>query len=120
VRVEPGVEPPMEQVAELLTVAREALTNIARHADAHAAELDLSDDGVAFRLEVIDDGRGFDASAQSAAGHHGIANMRQRAARLGGTLEVASQTGRGTRIILTLPHRPGVHPGDQRMMEPEA
>ncbi len=120
VRVEPGLEPPMEQVAELLTVAREALTNVARHADARAAELDLSDDGAAFRLEVIDDGRGFDASAQSPAGHHGLANMRQRAARLGGLLEVASQKGRGTRIILTLPHRPGVHPGDQRMMEPEA
>ncbi len=107
VRVEPGVEPPMDQVAELLSVAREALTNVARHADARAAELDLSDDGTAFRLEVIDDGRGFEASAPAPAGHHGLANMRQRAARVGGMLEVASQTGRGTRIILTLPHRPG-------------
>ncbi len=109
VRVEPGLKPPMEQVAEILSVAREALTNVARHADARAAELDLSDDGAAFRLEVIDDGRGFDASAQPQVGHHGLANMRQRAARFGGLLEVASKTGRGTRIILTLPHRPGVH-----------
>ena len=106
VRVEPGIAPPMEHIAELLSVAREALANVARHAEARAAELDLSDDGAAFRLEVVDDGRGFDPSTSPSAGHHGLENMRKRAARLGGVLEVASQEGRGTRIILTLPHRP--------------
>ncbi len=118
VRAEPGIRPPMEQVAELLSVAREALTNVARHADARAAELDLSDDGTAFRLEVIDDGRGFDVSAPAPAGHHGLENMRHRAARLGGTLEVVSHRGRGTRIILALPHR-AESPGNSRTSESE-
>lgn len=105
VRVEPGVDPPMQHVAELLSVARESLTNIARHAEATAAEVDLSDDGSDFRLEVIDDGVGFDPGAAIAPGHHGLTNMRERAARMGGMLEVGSEKGRGTRIILTLPHR---------------
>jgi signal transduction histidine kinase len=118
IRAEPGIEPPMELVAELLSVAREALTNVARHADARGAELDLSDDGSWFRLEVVDDGRGFDAAAAAPAGHHGLNNMRQRAARLGGMLEVGSQQGRGTRIILTLPHRPK-RTGDGQMTESE-
>ncbi len=116
VRAEPGIQPPMPLVAELLSVAREALTNVARHANAHAAELDLSDDGNTFRLEVLDDGVGFDTSAAAAAGHHGLENMRQRAQRLGGMLDVASQRGRGTRIILTLPHTPRAT-GGQRMTE---
>ncbi len=112
-RVEPGIAPPIEEAAELLSVAREALANAARHAEATAAEIDLSDDGNAFRLEVIDDGRGFDASVPAPAGHHGLDNMRQRAVQLGGMLEVGSQKGRGTRIILTLPHRHHGPGGDQ-------
>ncbi len=117
VRVEPGIDPPMEHVAELLSVARESLTNIARHAEARAAEVDLSDDGSAFRLEVIDDGVGFDPAAAIVPGHHGLANMRERAARMDGMLEVGSEKGRGTRIILTLPHRPTTDGRDERTTE---
>jgi len=104
-RIEPGIAPPMEALAELLSVAREALANVARHAEASAAEIELSDDGRAFRLEVIDDGRGFDTATAPRPGHHGLANMRERAERMGGVLEIASREGRGTRIILSLPHR---------------
>ena len=117
VRVEPGLDPPMEHVAELLSVTREALANIARHAEATSAEIDLSDDGTAFRLEVIDDGAGFDPSARVEAGHHGLANMRERASQMGGMLDVASQEGRGTRIILTLPYRSTGDGRDDRMAE---
>lgn len=96
---------PIEVVAELLAVAREALSNIARHAAAsHAAvELDATDGEL--RLTFVDDGRGFDPHVASERGHHGMGNMRARTEALGGTFSVASRAGSGTRIIITLPRR---------------
>jgi signal transduction histidine kinase len=95
--------PSIEVTAELLSVAREALTNVARHAEATTARISLSDEDGRWRLEIVDDGRGFSPSTAGRPGHRGIANMRQRARKLDGTLRVATRRGRGTRIILTLP-----------------
>jgi signal transduction histidine kinase len=53
-------------------------------------------------LVVTDDGVGFDPSGQF-AGHLGLRSMRERAARLDGTLEVASAHGRGTRLTVRIP-----------------
>ena len=99
-------EPPMSATAELLSVTREALTNIVRHADATSALVALTDAEGTWRLEIADNGRGFDPKTAVRSGHHGIANMRERAHRMGGTLKVASRQGRGTRIILTVAHDP--------------
>jgi len=88
---------------ELLSIAREALSNVARHAAAASATVDLSAGGNELRLEISDNGRGFDPAAPVAASHRGLANMRRRAASLGGRLEVVSGAGDGTRIILVLP-----------------
>jgi len=100
-----GVEPdglPMEAVAELLAIAREALANVARHSGAGHSWMQLStlDDNV--RLEIVDDGRGMDPGAV-VAGHHGLGNMRARAEALGGALQIASNEGGGTRIIAVIP-----------------
>ena len=100
-----GDEPdglPMEVVAELLAIAREALANVARHSGAGHAWLLLSapDDDV--RLEIVDDGHGLDPNA-AVVGHHGLANMRARAEALGGAFQVASKDGGGTRIIAVIP-----------------
>lgn len=92
-----------EVAEELLKVAREALSNAARHAGANRVSVRLSTAGGQLRLEISDDGRGFDPSAPISAEHHGLANMRRRAEQLHGRLEVASGTGLGTRIILLLP-----------------
>ncbi|MGZ6256808.1 MAG: GAF domain-containing sensor histidine kinase, partial [Candidatus Limnocylindria bacterium] len=97
-------DPPLPLTAELLSVVREALTNVSRHAEATSALVALTEDEEGWRLEVADNGHGFDAKAPLRPGHHGIANMRERARKLGGTLKVASRHGRGTRIILTVPH----------------
>jgi signal transduction histidine kinase len=96
---------PIELVAELLAITREALSNIARHAAAgHATvRLDTSDDGLA--LEVSDDGRGFEVERAAPGGHHGIANIRARSEALGGTFSVKSAAGGGTTIIIQVPHR---------------
>ena len=80
-----GDEPPdlpLAMVADLLAIAREALANVARHADAGHATITVSGADGAVRLEIADDGRGFAADADLSHGHHGLANMRTRAAAL--------------------------------------
>ncbi|HET8776041.1 MAG TPA: sensor histidine kinase, partial [Candidatus Limnocylindria bacterium] len=94
---------PVEVVAELLAVAREALSNIARHAAASHASVDLDTADGELRLTLTDDGRGFDPHLASERGHHGMTNMRARTEALGGTFSVASAAGSGTRIIITVP-----------------
>jgi signal transduction histidine kinase len=90
----------IETVAELLAITREALTNIARHANATRSEVRLTDHGDRFQLEITDDGRGFDASQGAERGHHGLANMRARADAIGATFQVDSAADAGTRIII--------------------
>ena len=94
---------PIEVVAELLAVTREALSNIARHASATRASVDLAATPRELRLELSDDGRGFDADRAADGGHHGLANMRARVEGLAGSFEVSSGAERGTRIIIALP-----------------
>jgi two-component system, NarL family, sensor histidine kinase DevS len=103
IRGEAPADLSVEVVAELLTIAREALANMARHSGARHAELVFSADDSDVRLVMADDGRGFDPSATPAAGHHGLANMRARAERLGGTLTIERGVDRGTRIIVDMP-----------------
>ena len=101
-----GEAPPdlsVEVVAELLTIAREALANVARHSAAGHAEIALSAANGGVRLLMADDGQGFDHTATAAAGHHGLANMRARAERLGGTMVIERGRERGTRIIVDIP-----------------
>jgi two-component system nitrate/nitrite sensor histidine kinase NarX len=105
----PGLALPPGQTAEIVHIAQEALRNIARHAQARRARMQLCALAGGLRLFVEDDGVGLDTAAPAAAGHHGLAIMRERAARLGGTLKVESPAdGGGTRITLelALPTRP--------------
>jgi signal transduction histidine kinase len=87
----------------LLQIAREALSNTIRHSGATRASVTLTARDGEVCLEVADDGRGFDATTRQTAGHFGLANLRDRAAAIGGRLEVHSDEGKGTRIILRLP-----------------
>ncbi|MGH2401178.1 MAG: GAF domain-containing sensor histidine kinase [Candidatus Limnocylindria bacterium] len=96
---------PIEVVAELLAVTREALSNIARHASATHASVELRASPDEVRLELSDDGRGFDAAREAERGHHGLTNMRGRVTALGARFDVRSQPDSGTRIIISLPRR---------------
>ena len=90
--------------AQLLQIAREALSNAARHAGASQTRVGLVlEDGTRLRLTVEDNGRGFDPQAGRAGDHQGLANMRDRATHMGGELEVDSAPGMGVRIIVRVP-----------------
>jgi signal transduction histidine kinase len=106
-------ELPIEIVAELLALTREGLSNIARHASAGHAFVRLQADDGSLRLELDDDGRGFDSRTAPTHGHHGLANMRSRAEAIGARFEVDSEHGRGTRIIVTLAIPHGHRNGDE-------
>jgi two-component system NarL family sensor kinase len=88
--------------------AQEALRNVAAHAHATAVSVRLSEDADAgtATLVVEDDGRGFepaDASPRPMDGHLGLALLADAAADLGGRVEVVSEPGRGTRVVVEVP-----------------
>ena len=93
--------PPRVEAA-LYRICQETLTNVARHTGAERVAILLVATPERVRLVVEDNGRGFDASGIP-EGRHGIVGMRERAEMLGGTLEVRSGPGAGTRIEATVP-----------------
>jgi PAS domain S-box-containing protein len=93
---------PLEVKEAVYRVAQEALNNTVKHAQAERVELRLEQDAGELLLEVRDDGEGFDA-AGTFPGHLGLKSMRERIARLGGTLRIESAPGEGTRICAKIP-----------------
>ena len=87
--------------ADIVQLTREALSNVARHAKATHAVVRLSRDGSEAVLMVQDDGVGFDPDHKS--GGFGLRNMRERAAALGGTLDVTSKSDKGTTLRIAFP-----------------
>ncbi len=94
--------PPAIQV-ELHQIAQEALNNALKHAHAHQVQVRLRFGQAQTRLEVQDDGLGFDLAAAQAGGGLGIAGMMERAQKIGGRLEIESAPGRGTQVSVEVP-----------------
>jgi signal transduction histidine kinase len=89
----------------LFRIAQEALINCTKHARARQIIATLEGDERRLRLSIEDDGVGFDPPSIAAAGSgigHGLLNMRERAAFVGGLLTVETAPGRGTRVTVTL------------------
>jgi signal transduction histidine kinase len=85
----------------LYRLVQEAITNVVKHAGAHRATVSVRElDGVV-EVRVQDDGAGFDPE-QDGAGF-GLIGMRERAALVGGTLEISSTPGRGTQLLAIVP-----------------
>ena len=82
---------------EVARVVQEALANVRRHSGARHARVRLSADGGGARVEIEDDGRGL---APGTAAGMGLTGMRERAASLGGEIEVEGVPGSGTRVSL--------------------
>ena len=85
---------------EILRIAQEAIHNVKKHAGAEHLFVQLEYGAAGIALEVRDDGRGFSPRPESAPGHYGLTGMRERAASIGGTLEVPSAPGTGTTVRL--------------------
>ena len=84
-------------------ILQESLTNISRHANARNVEISLRCDGRHVRLDVKDDGKGFDAEAAAKKKTFGLLGIRERAIMLHGTLNISSVPGEGTQISLSIP-----------------
>lgn len=85
---------------EVVQLTREALSNVARHAEASTCRVSLFPSGRYLVLEIDDDGRGFDLSAGATG--LGLWNMEQRAARIGGEMEIGTAPGEGTLVRIRL------------------
>ncbi len=96
--VEVPVRPPASVEANAYFIVAEALTNVAKHAGAQTASVDVRSAGAALRIQVADDGRG-GADAEGS----GLAGLADRAAAVDGTFSVVSPAGGGTTVIVELP-----------------
>ncbi len=100
----PDPFPPLPAAVEVACyrIAQEALTNVARHAQARSATLTLTVDAPnqALTLEVVDDGCGLPTQLHAGVG---LASMRERAAELGGTCVVEAASNVGVQVYARLP-----------------
>src|SRR5205085_12669229 len=89
----------------LRPIGQEAVNNAVRHASASNVSVRLVFDATSVRLNVKDDGRGFDAEAQGngAGGHFGLVGMRERAREMGGEVRVGSSPGEGCEVEVNVP-----------------
>jgi ligand-binding sensor domain-containing protein/signal transduction histidine kinase len=90
---------------EVCRIAREAIRNAFRHAQAHRIETEILYDDHQFRLRVRDDGKGLDPQVLvkgGRAGHWGLPGVRERAQKMGAKLDIWSEVGRGTEIQLAV------------------
>jgi signal transduction histidine kinase len=95
-------------VEEIFCIAREALTNAFRHAQASRILVELDYQRRQFRFACRDNGRGFASGvfqANETNGHWGLRGMAERAARIGGEFSISSATGEGASIQVTVPAR---------------
>ncbi len=110
--VAPGVTlTPRGLNTTVFRLVQEAVSNALRHARASVVRVTLRDETDALRLVVEDDGIGFDPAAVPRGAHLGLLGMTERVRSAGGTIELESRPGAGSRIAARIPHaRPGPEP----------
>jgi PAS domain S-box-containing protein len=102
-------EPISERAARVLyRIAGEALSNVARHADAQLVVITVAAESFGWALTVVDDGKGPGADGfAERAGHHGLVGMRERVTDAGGSLSLHASAGGGTQLRAWVPTRAG-------------
>ena len=90
----------------MFRIAQEAINNIEAHAHAEYAYIRIVWGTRDLHMEIVDDGVGFDLAGvtQEARTHLGLIGMRERAESIGGTLEIRSRVGEGTRVLVNVPY----------------
>ena len=100
-----ATEPPAEVTGQLLGIVSESISNVLRHSRASRAVIELiaDENGRIQELRIEDNGIGFDPARVGKLGHQGLANTRERASQIGGSITIDSQPGKGTRLIILVP-----------------
>jgi len=109
-----------EVADEVFSVGREALLNACTHSGARNVEIEIAYSLRAFQLRCRDHGRGIEPSILEAGnrpGHWGLPGMRERVNMIGGKIEIASQPGTGTEIVLTIPASKAYHKTSMRFWQ---
>ena len=90
---------------QALRVIQEAMSNARKHGRARTIGIRIENEGMTARITVSDDGQGMTSGTDKgpSTGHFGISFMRERMAEVGGSLNVSSQPGEGTRVVLRVP-----------------
>jgi signal transduction histidine kinase len=111
VEAELGTEPavPLDVKEAAYRIGQEAMHNVVKHAKATRLWITLRLEDSVLSLDVRDDGVGFDAGGEY-PGHLGLRSMRERAARVRGSLDFTSEPAGGTAIRLRIPIPPGAEP----------
>jgi PAS domain S-box-containing protein len=109
-----GLDKPLagETAALVFRAVRELLVNVVKHAGVAAAKLSLRRAGDQFEIVIEDAGAGFAPAGKgpSSSGGYGLFSVREQLARLGGTVELASAPGQGTRVQIRVPLQPAQAP----------
>jgi signal transduction histidine kinase len=97
---------PHEIRHEILWIGKEAMANILKHAHATKVHIELLCGNKKVQLCIDDNGHGFQPTpwSRNKKGSFGLISMRKRAERLGGTVEIDSQRGKGTRVVAVVPY----------------
>ena len=105
-----GTTRPLDPIVfeEVERIGQEALLNIVRHARAGGVEIGIEYTAATLTVSWTDDGRGIEHDVLADGrrdGHYGLTGMRERAAEIGGDLQIVSGSGAGTRVSISVPGR---------------
>jgi len=92
-----------DRATGIFRILQESLTNVARHANASKIEITLDIQDGQLRLDVNDNGAGFEPWQEGSKKSFGLSGMRERATALGGDVEILSSPGKGTRVRASIP-----------------
>jgi NarL family two-component system sensor histidine kinase LiaS len=87
---------------QMFLLIQEGMANVVKHSEATRVTLSLRDTGRQYSLQIEDNGAGFDTSAVK-VGSYGLATMKERAEKLGGSFEIFSRPGRGASLKVRIP-----------------
>ena len=97
------IDLPSEHADVLYHICQEALSNVAKHAQAEKVTIQLWKAPNRILLEIMDDGLGFDLRKIQLTLGHGLSNMNTRARKVGGDVEITSEIGTGTTVLAWVP-----------------
>ena len=96
-------EPPIPVALAAVQILQEGLVNALKHGSSQPVVIRIGDEDGMVHLAVVDEGPGFDPNAEVGEDHVGMRLMKERAARVGGRIEIESDPGHGTRLEAILP-----------------